>query len=435
MGRKITKYLLGLAAVGLLATGCQSSSEETVAPVEAEVEPLPKILYVASGACYSGNGITTYTGAQSSRAVTKYRVDTGASEGVFTDLNIGSNVSVATVPQDMIDNGDSILMLTENPTTMSDRKIFKLDKRNPATYVTYANDPTALTATAAHITRRMARGVDGTIYFTKSVAVERLNTLGVRIAKNGNTPYINPAAATGNCATAAATQITDIELMTPFTNTFQGKQIFIHAGATAVTNRISIVARTGLTSATAGDCLASSPAGGASTQAHTNAANLSGPTTFVATGASLTSSVYIPTPAPATTTGKLVVSYSGSTNTAFDNNTNFNYGIVIYDVTETSDTAVTLTNPVIIWRDHTIVWAPSAMAFDPADNSLYVAVGGSPGLINQTTQNFGYNIEKFTLDYSATPSLTRVSTNNQPFITGNAYTKCISSLLVAEPVE
>jgi len=52
-------------------------------------------------------------------------------------------------------------------------------------------------------------------------------------------------------------------------------------------------------------------------------------------------------------------------------------------------------------------------------------------LINQTTQNFGYNIEKFTLDIN-TPLMTRVSNNNQPFIIGNANTKCISNMIIAD---
>ncbi len=211
----------------------------------------------------------------------------------------------------------------------------------------------------------------------------------------------------------------------------QGKLIYIHAGATAIANRIGIVQRTGLQSTTPADCAGSSPVGGASTVPHQNAPNLSGPVGFLGTGASLTSMVFIPTPAPATTSGKLIVSYSGSVAGAVDNNTNFNVGIVMYDITETSDTTATVDNPIILWRDESVVFAPSAMAYDATTSSLYVAVGGSPGQANQTTQAFGYNIEKFTLDM-ATPLLTRVHHNFQPFIIGNAYTKCISNMMIAE---
>jgi hypothetical protein len=423
MGRTFVKTLATLTVI-TVAFGCSKKADSTSVAT-------PKTLYVASGACYSGSGITTYTGPQSSRAVTKWSTETAINTGIFTDLNVGNNVSVNTVPQALIDKGDHVLLLTENATNFSDRKIFKINKANPGTYVVYANDPTAFTVTPTHITRSMAQDVDGTMIFSKSLFAERLNTLGVRIAKGGANPWVNAAAATGNCFTAAAAQIQQVALMTPFTNMNQGKLLFIHTGATAVTNRIGIVQRTGLTSGTAGDCAGSSPAGGASTVVHANAPNLTGPVAMPATGDSLTSMVYIPTPAPALTSGKLLVTYSGSVATAFDNNTTFNYGIVMWDITETSDTVATVANPVIIYRDESVLWAPSAMAYDASTSSLYVAVGGSPGSVNQTTQAFGYNIEKFTLDL-ATPSMTRVSPNNQPFITGNAYTKCISHMMLAD---
>ena len=427
MGRSFIKTLTALTLL-TLAVGCSKSSE-----VESIVVAVPKTLYVASGACYSGSGITTYTGPLSSRAVTKWSTALGTPGGssTFTDLNVGTNVSANTVPQAMIDKGDHILLLTENATTMSDRKIFRIMKNDTSTYFVHATDPTAFTATATHITRSMAQDADGSISFTKSLFAERINSLGIRIVKGGANPWVNSAAATGNCFTAAATQIQNVTLMQPFTAMNQGKLLFIHAGATAATNRIGAIQRSGLTSATAADCAGSNPAGGASTVAHVNAPNLTGPVTFVATGASLTSMVYIRTPAPATTTGKLIVSYSGSVATAFDNNTTFNYGVVMWNVTEASDTAVTIDTPTILWRDESVVWAPSSMAYDSSTGSLYVAVGGAPGVINQTTAGYGYNIEKFSLDIN-TPLMTRVSKNNQPFIIGNAYTKCISNMVVAD---
>ena len=423
MGRKFLYGLIALTAIATTISSCQKAAEN--ASVAA-----PKSIYVASGLCNSGSGITTYNQSTSSRAVTKWASDTGKFTEVFTDLNLGSNVSVNTVPQSLIDKGDYVLMLTENATTTGDRKVFKINKSNPGTYITYANDPTAFTAVAGHITRSMAQDVDGTLIFSKSLMAERLNTLGVRLAKAGANPWVNPLAATGNCFTGAASLIGQVTLMAPFTGMNQGKLIYLHSGATAAVNRIGIIQRTGLTSATAADCVVSNPAGGLAATPHVNAPNLNGPVIFSATGASPTAMVYIPTPSPALTSGKLIVSYSGSTATAFDNNTNFNYGVVMWDITETSDTAATIGNPVILWRDESTLWAPSALAFDSTTNSLFVAVGGSPGLVNQTTQNFGYNIEKFTLDIN-TPLMTRVAVNNQPFIIGNAYTKCISSMIIA----
>ncbi len=427
MKRDLKQKLMAVTALGfaVFAAGCPKSTNTSTTSASS------KTLYVASGLCYSGTGITTYTQTTASRAVTKWSTTNGAALGTFTDLNQATSVSVNTVPQALIDKGDYVLMLTENATTMGDRKIFKIKKNDPGTYITYANDPTAFNAVAANITRSMSMDTDGTLIFSKSVGAERLNTVGARLVKGGANPWINPLAATGNCFTAAGTLISKVTTIAPFSGQNQGKTIYLHAGATAVLNRIGAVQRTGLTSATAADCAGSSPAGGASTVVHVNGGTLSGPVALAATGSSLTSMVYIPTPSPATTTGKLLVTYAPSVVTQFDNNTTFNTGIVSWDVTETSDTAITFANPTIIWRDDSVVWAPSAMTYDASTSSIYVAVGGAPGVINQTTGNYGYNIEKFSLDTTSF-LLTRVSANNQPFITGNAYTKCITDLAVGD---
>ncbi len=388
-------------------------------------------LYVASGLCYSGSGITTYTGATSSKAVTKWNTDTGTNLGVLADLSIGNNVSINTTPQALIDQGSDILLLTENSLNFSDRKIYRIKKADPTIFSVYSNDPTAFTAVNADVTRSMAQDADRIIMFSKSTAIERIDTLGVRIVKGRMNPWVNPRSATGTCFTAAASFIPQIALMNPYSGTKNGKLIYLHAGNTANANRIGIIQRTGLTSGEARDCAGSNPVGGVSAVAHKNAVNLSGPVSFLPTGASLTSMVYIQTPPPANSTGKLIVSYSASANIAFDNNVNFNFGIVMWDIHESSDTVATITNPVILWRDESVVWAPSAMAYHPSTGHLYVAVGGSPGSANQTTQAYGYNIEKFKLHLDAS-ILTRISRNNQPFITGNSYLKCISSMVIGK---
>lgn len=410
----------------ILSGGCGRKFTETTSASSSA-----KSLYVASGLCYSGAGVTTYTALTASRVITTWNTDTGVSKGIFADLNNAYNVSINTVPQAMVDKGDSILLLTENATTMGDRKIFKIKKSSPNNFSIFANDPLAFGANTLHITRTLVQEPDGSILFNKSLGIERLNSSGVRIVKGGVNPWVNPAGVTGNCFTAAASLVTQMDVMNPYTSTTRGKLIYLHSGNTAVLNRIGIVQRTGLTSTTVGDCAGSSPVGGASTVAHTNATPLTGPATFVGTGTSLTSMVYIPTSAPFATAGKLIVANAPSVATAFDNSASFNHGLVMWDVNETSDTVATLTNPYIIWRDESVVFAPTAMAYDASTSSLYVAVGGSVGLMNQTTQGLGYNVEKFTLDIT-NRLLTRVMINQQPFIQGNANTRCISGLLVAD---
>jgi hypothetical protein len=420
------KFLAALGVLTLGAFSCQKKADDVVAP---------KKLYVASGQCYSGSGITTYTAATgASRVVTTWDADTGASNGVFTDLNYATNISTGTVPQKLIDNGDSVLMLTENGTTFGDRKVWKVLKSNPnAQYGVFVNEPNAFASGAANITRSFGVDVDGTVLMSRSVAIEKLTSVGARIVKGANNPWINPAIATGTCFTAAATQIQAMQLMSPFSPANQGKVVYIHSGTTAATNRIGIVQRTGLVSGDGTACAGSNPVGGLSTVPHQNAPNLpAGGTAFVAPGPSVTSMVYIPTPAPATTTAKLITSYSAALNTQNSNSTvlGLNFAIVMWDITETSDTAATVANPVILYKDESIIWGISAMAYNSSDGSLFVAVGGAPSNMDQTANVYGYNIEKFALNIN-TPSLTRVSPNNQPFITGNTNTKCISDMMLS----
>ncbi len=156
MGFNFKTSLIGLATLSLAFVSCQKSSTTS--------STAPKSLYVASGQCYSGSGITTYSPTTASRAVTKWATDSGVSQGVFTDLNVGSNVSVGTVPQALVDKGSYLLMLTENAATPGDRKIFKIDKATPGTYVTYANDPTALTIAPSDITRSFAEDIEVPLY-------------------------------------------------------------------------------------------------------------------------------------------------------------------------------------------------------------------------------------------------------------------------------
>ncbi len=106
-----------------------------------------------------------------------------------------------------------------------------------------------------------------------------------------------------------------------------------------------------------------------------------------------------------------------------------NHGIVQWDVTETSATVATLSNPVLLFDNISVVYGISAMTYDADTKSLYVATGGEPGVVDMSTNNVGYNIEKFTLD-TATPLLTRVHVANNPFIKGAANTKCISGLML-----
>lgn len=427
MGRTLGKKLTYSMVFGITATttlslilSCQKAAEETlpsVAPVVAS-----RNLYVASGFCYSGTGITSYSGANSSRMISKVDLTSGVLTP-FLDLSStyqGGDLAPETSPQSIIDNGTSLLMLTENAVNMGDRKIFSIPKSSTYNMSVLTGDALALTQTAAHITRTLVKDADSTLLFSKSIAVERIGNNTLRIPMGAN-PWINAPA--GSCATSI-TLISSLVVLPPYTGTTNGKVIFAHAGNTAALNRLAIVSQDGY--AIAGNCI-----NGYQTnlQVHTYAPNVTGPAiAFVGTGSTITAMTYIST---GTGTGKLITAYSASVATELNNNTNLNYAIVMWDVTESSSSAATITNPVVLYKEFSDIFAISAMTYDSVDNSLYVATASQPGVANQTTSGYGYKVEKFTLNVT-TPSLTLVRVNNKPFLDRSSSTKCISSLAVGE---
>ncbi len=425
------------AAMTLALAGCPSKKSD-----EASVAP-PKKLYVSSGLCHAGLGITAYPAvaaagvSTASRAITRWNSDNGSFIDTFLDLNQVTTFSAATFPQSALDSGDSILLLTENGTNFGDRQITRINKADTNVKSVYSADTNAFTNVAAHITRSMARDTDGTVIFSRSLFAERLSGTGTRITKGGAAnPWINSAALTGTCFNAAAALISKVIIMPPFSTESNGKMIFAHSAATAVTNRIGIISSNGLTSGAAADCLAGVQI--SSTQhkdldGTTNLPASGTPGGLNALGPAVTGMVYIPTPAPATTTGKLIVTYSAPVNTAFDNTTNINFAIVAWDVNETSASAATLVAPQVLYKNSAILVTPSTIAYDASTSSIFVGVGSAPGQVTQVANNAGFNIEKFTLNLSsAVPTLTRVAPTNSPFIVGTAQTRCISDIMIAD---
>ncbi len=432
MGRQLTKNI-GLTAVlgmSLALAGCPSKSED------ASVATAGKKLYVASGACFSGSGITTYAQSATGNSISSYDSVSGAYNGVELAMSQVSPVDVNTTPVHVINRSSDLLVLTENASQQINRRVLKVPKASPTTYSAFLDDGDAFTNLATHIAKSFAYdSTDGSIQFSKTILVEKILPNNVRAVKGGANPWINPVAITGTCfpAIPAAPGIVGLDILSPFSTGVDGKTVMLSAGpvaGVANTNRIFAVSRTGLTSATPADCNGVTGTG-ISTVAHINGPGLAGPISIVAPGANPTAMVKIATSTPGTY--KLIVAYSTQIVTQFDNNTNFNTGLVMWDMVETSDTLVTFLTPTIIYRNSNVVWAPSALAYDSATSSLYVAVGGAPGVINQTSSNYGYNIEKFTVNLAAVAPatvLTRIHTDNKPFFTGNQNTKCISSLAI-----
>jgi len=428
MGRKIL-IATGLIAIATMATfSCSKNSDD---PVTSE-----RYLYISSGQCNSGQGITTFSSTNSSRVVSKVGLSSKGSSIVF-DLAApfqGGFLNQETAAQGLIEDGSTMLMLTENATSsgVGDRKIWTVPKASPFNTAYYAQDTQAFTPTAAHILRSMAIDADGTILFSKSVAVEKIGTNVVRIPQSGPAPWISTPA--GACA-AAISNITAVAVMPPFTGTTNGKIIIAHQGVAAADNMIAIISRNGATAASGcldGQTVLSSSPFTLDTGLATGTAK-----TINAAGASPTAMVYIPTPS-GPTTGKLIVALGPATAAELDNTTNLNNGIVMYDVTETSDTVATIANSgTVLYESGSILFGVSAMTYDSTDGSLYVATASQPGVANQTTQAYGYKVEKFHLDLSkagVSPQLTLIRDTSvspsKPFIERNSLTKCITGLQV-----
>ena len=418
MGRK---YVFAAVAATALTAATFSCSKATDTAV---VTP-SRGLYIASGQCNSGLGITTYSSSTSSRLVSKVNLSSGAMS-FFLDLSSpyqGGNLLQETSPQSLVDDGANVLMLTENATIAGtgERRIFTIPKASPYNMSIYSTDYNALTPTPAHITRALAKNVDGTLLFSKSVSIEKIGTNSLRIPMGANA-WVNAPAAP---CSSSATLMSSVIALPPFSPATVGKVLFAHNDTVAANNRMGIVSQDGYS--VAADCTGGVQVSGV---AHTYASNVTGPLPiiFAAGGVNVTSMIYIST---GTGTGKVIASYSAATAAELNNNANLNYAIVMWDVTEASTTLSTLTNPVVLYRDFSTIFGVSAMAYDDTTGVLYVATASQPGVANQTTSGYAYKVEKFTLNIT-TPSLTLVQVNNKPFVERSSATKCISSMIVAE---
>lgn len=390
---------LSLAFAGLVFfTGCMKPAPETSSPNNS-ASSTGSYLYVASGACYSGAGNTTYTNIQASNLVYRINPDNGmkdmqiadywSSPSVYGDTPVG----LGTVQNDLV-------VLVENTTTPASRRIERIGKTAAGPRSAYSSNATAFTPTAGHILRGMTQLSDGYFLVSKSIAVEKVkdgaNRLGVVVG--GTTyPWLNLAnpPATSSC-------ITNTTLVSSTVVLNNGNIVFSHAG-TAM-NRIGLISSSGY-GATA-NCLNGNAIVAAPTA-------LAFPTAMAYDGVS----------------NKLIVAYAGSS-TAADVNS-----IYVYPVNETANTIGT---GVKIYDANAfganpgwnfLLYGISAMTYEPSTNSLYVA-----SAINTNIAVSGYKIEKLVFNAA------NIGVNNNavlsrngsaPFYDYGSDTKCISSLMIA----
>lgn len=370
------KFILTLVLLGL--TACENKKKETQAPAEEVAqEPTtpavtPKYLYVSTGACYAGSN-TTFLTTTASNVMFRLNLKTGQKDTSFADFySLPANPGDS--PVSLIESDSSNLMvLIENAT--SGRRIEKLAKSANATRSIFTSNTTILSAAL----KGMVKTSDGGFLIAKTAGIEKITSQGVRLGA----PYIGTALG----ATCGATNANiNAVAVAP-----SGKIIF--ANAAASNNRWGVISPNGYS--VAADCLAAQAA--PDVNAYPVAIQ------------------YI------SSHNQILVAYAGNSL-----NVNLN-SIYVYDF-NTSTNAIS--NATKIYDSNTylaagyLLYAISAMVYNPDDKNLYVATA-----ISNATTVVNYSIEQ--LSYNPdTRSLTRSLT--VPFYSYGIDTKCVSSLMIAE---
>lgn len=383
--KRISKlFQLKLAIISMASIfGCDPNHDKANDSNLTNTNELPtKYLYVASGACYSGGGNTTFSNTTSSNLVYRINLSTGIKDITIADYN--SSPSQAGDSPIAIANIDAhnVQILVENTTTAGARRIEKVEKVQTGNRVLFSNNITALSTQL----RAMNLMSNGDLLISKGTAIERISSSNVRILK-GTSPYV--AAPASPCATSTT-------LISKVSTLANGFILFLHAAASQ--NRFGFVKAAGYR--TAGDCTLAQPA------PNVNAYP-------VASAYDAAHSV-------------LLVAYAGNATTADLNS------IYAYEIDET-DTSVTIksTHKIYDSADYPtlyghLLYGISAMALDPDTNNLYLATATTTAttVLNYTIEKFSYDYSKLSVDDSHV--LTRIGAT--PFYNYGIDTKCIADL-------
>lgn len=371
------QLVIGSLALMILVTGCaqpEATKATTAAPSTTPTTPDPTYLYVATGACYSGTGNTTFTTLTSSNLLYRINTSTGQKDITIADYNAfpastgDSPVGVASV------DTDNLIVLVENST--SGRRVESLQKKSLISRSMFSGNTTIMSA----VLRGLLRLSDGSILINKSSGIEKMTSSGVRIGS----PLI-----TNNLGATCGSTITQ---MTSFSILNNSKIVYTHAAAGQ--NRFGIISASGYS--VAGDCLGAQAAPNAS--------------------AYPVASVYV------AASNQLIVAYAGNAVTTALNS------IYVYDINETTNA---ITGATVLYDASLfpatykyLLYGISSMAYDADTKSLFVATA-----ISNATTVVNYAIEKFTYDPTA-KTITRATTST-PFYNYGIDTKCIASMTVS----
>lgn len=372
------RIVLFLISGSLSMTSCQKKEDEVILPAS-------NYLYVASGICFAGAGMTTFTAVTASNLVFRINTSTGTRDSVLVDY-ASSAGNAGDTPTGVVDwDTSSVLVSVGNGTTGRIDKVAKVGGAISA----FSTNPSPATIFSA-MPRGMIKANDGGLLVIKSGAIEKLTSAGMRLPGPPGVPaaasyIVNDLGAT--CGTVNTTYTSIVT--TPTLNNLLTAHAFLG------TNRLISLPATGGNKS----CTSAQSVPGAGTE---------WPTAMVYDSDN----------------NKLIVAYASNAITA---NSNL---IVVYDYDETTGT---ISNPQTIYdvslypsTYNYILFGISSMLYDKTNHLLYVATATSTAaaVVN-------YAIEKFTYDY------TKLGVTNDKVLTRSGTsawydhghdTKCISSM-------
>ncbi len=394
---------LGLA-FGVIGFSCSRSSDSGGAAAS-------KKLYIATGLCYSGTGFTAPAVTDVGQIISSLDISSRQYDVIHDYANL-SDEDADTYPNGITDGGDGyIYVAVENPSSTGNRRIDKILKTSFGSKAVWQTNTVDLSGS---VVRGISRAADLGILVGTTTNVERYDATPTNKKVDVNVSWGENNL--GPCATNN-TQITDLIALPKAVSTDEvGKFIYSHAAAGQMD--IGVISMQG--SNTVPHCLANAPGGAAAVLTAATSA-ITGLTTLGA-NATPTSIVFVPTGAG---TGKLLVAYASSTNTA----ATINNALVMYDFTENTVAGETasLSNGKILYDNISYFFGVSAMAYDSSSGYLYVASSNSLNLAP-----VGYNIERFAVDLNA-PTATRIADDDSSsFEESNSFNNCVTSMFVAD---
>lgn len=377
-----------IATISIALTACDAPVEEASDNGSVGTTSNP-YLYVSSGLCNTGFGLTTYAATTASNVIFRINSSTGQYEGRVADFSTVADAPAT--PVSIVDYDDEhFLALVEHASL---RRVEVIKKTLSGDRSTFYNNVSA-TAPIGLLTgvgKSLLKVADGFLV-SKTTAIEKMDTAKIRKVGTGTASWV---ASPGGVCSAAATNINSMTTYPTTGNTSGYNIVYTHSSnaSNATTNRIGVIN---------GDTGWNGTTGCVSNQS------------TVAAGATPVASVYM------ADEKRLVVAFAG-TNVALQNS------LYTYAIDEAATSNV-ISDAFKGFEDTNVLYGISAMTYDQTNKYLYVA-SASAVAANFATGNITYKVEKFTYD-STTKLFTRVGT--VPLYAGNIETRCISSMFLGQ---